>query len=247
MAGDVSAMRAAAIVEHYRSTVTLVSQSWERRNRQFIILVGVLAAAGLVAFARQLIAPALESYILTHLPGLDDAARGRLRAFLPLASDLLLGLLVVSVFYLMASLCHRTGMIINTYQYLGMLEGEIRKELGIAKGQIAFTREGPFYAATGSPLTRLIGLCYRIVLGLLLVFFFGTRLVFDFPSEWVPLRVPGREEAVLWYGWLIGNFLFVVDVLIAVPTLWLFMRYVRLRPIADAEVRAAVARTQESA
>jgi|GEM_PF-2414589 len=243
-AGELPALRAAALVEHYQATVDLVSRSWERRNRQFIILVCVLAAAGLVAFARQLIAPSLEAVILGHLPGLEDAAKDRLRAFLPLASDLLLGLLVVSVFYLMASLCHRTGMIINTYQYLSMMEGEIRRELSIDRDQIAFSREGPFYEATGSHLTRLIGFCYRAVLGLLLVFFFATRLFFDFPSEWVPLPVPGRGEAVQFYGWLIGNFLFVVDILIALPTLWLFLRYASLRPRPEEEVRARVLRLQ---
>jgi tetrahydromethanopterin S-methyltransferase subunit G len=245
--GGFDSLRAAALVEHYQDTAELVSRAWERRNRQFIILVCVLAAAGLVAFARQLIAPALEAAILGQLPALDEAAKGRLRAFLPLGSDLLLGLLVVTVFYLMASLCHRTGMIINHYQYLSMMEDEIRQQLKIDKSSIAFTREGPFYAATGSKLTRLIGFCYRAVLGLLLVFFFATRLFFDFPSDWVPLRVPGREDAVEWYGWLIGNFLFVVDILIAVPTLWLFARYARLRPLADEAVRAAVLRAQVGA
>jgi hypothetical protein len=239
---SLTAQRAAALVAHYQSTMDLVSRSWEHRNRQFIILVVVLAAAGLVAFARQLIAPALEAVILGHLPGLDGAAVTRLRAFLPLASDLLLGLLVVCIFYLMAGLCHRTGMIINGYQYLGMIEAEIRDTLRIGAEHIAFTREGPFYDATGQKLTRLIGFCYRAVLGLLLAFFFATRIFFDFPSDWVPLRVPGREDAVHWYGWLIGNFLFLVDILIAVPTLWLFLRYARLAPRREEEVRAAVRR-----
>jgi hypothetical protein len=240
---SIASVRAAALVEHYQHTNDIVYQSWDRRSRQFIILVAVLAVAVLIAFARQLMAPALESVILDKLPGLGQPAVERLRAFLPLGTDLLLALLVVSIFYLMASLTHRTGMIINLYLYLSMLEGEIRRELQIGNDQIAFTREGPFYEVTGSRLTRVIGLCYRAVLGVLLLSFFASRLFFDFPSEWFPLRVPFRDDAVRWYGWLIGNFLFVIDVLIAIPTLWLFARYVRLMtPVSEAEVRSSINR-----
>src|SRR5262249_4856829 len=148
---------------------------------QFIILIAVLAAAVLVAFARQLIAPFLEALIVGQGPKLEPAALERLRAFLPLASDLVLGLLVVSLFYLMASLCHGSGMIINHYVYLSMMEREVRHELQLAKDQIAFTREGPFFEATGRDLTRLIGLCYKLVLGVLLVAFFALRIYFDLP------------------------------------------------------------------
>jgi tetrahydromethanopterin S-methyltransferase subunit G len=231
------------MAEHYQKTMDLVTRVWERRNRQFIILVAVLAAAVLVAFARQLIAPALETVIFAHLPGLNSAAAERLRAFLPLASDLLLALLLVTVFYLMASLAHGTGWIINSYLYMSMLEREIRQQLKISRDQIAFTREGPFYEVTGSKLTRVIGLCYKSVLGLLLLSFFTSRIFFDLPSDWVPLRVPGREDAVRWYGWLIGNFLFVFDILIAIPTLWLFARYAGLiSSQSEADVRREISR-----
>ncbi|MFZ1104225.1 MAG: hypothetical protein WAN86_15505 [Hyphomicrobiaceae bacterium] len=241
-ADSLAATRATALTEHYQRTVDLVSRAWVRRNRQFIILIAVLAAAVLVAFSRQLIAPLLEALIVDQLPKLPDPAAGRLRAFLPLASDLLLALLVVAIFYLMASLCHGSGMIINSYVYLGMLEREVRAELKLGKGQIAFTREGPFFEVTSRRLTRLIGFCYKMVLGLLLVAFFALRIYFDLPSEGLPAAVPGRMEAVRWYGWLIGNFLLIIDIMVAIPTLLLFLRYARLSPMAEAEVRKRLAR-----
>jgi len=240
---DTAAVRAAALVEHYQRTSEFVLQEWRRRNRQAIILIAILAAAGLVAFARQLIAPVLLALTSKHLE-LDPAAIERLRAFMPLASDLLLGFLIISIFYLIAILTHRSGMIINLYLYMSMLEVEIRRELQVAKDHVAFTREGPFYEITGTNLTRLLGFCHKAVLGLLLVFFFASRLYFDQPTAWVPLRVLGREDAVNVYGWLIGNFLFVIDVLIVIPTMWLFWRYARLRAPSEDYVRQEIARRQ---
>jgi hypothetical protein len=238
------AVRAAALAEHYQKTVELVSRSWDRRNRQFIILIAVLAAAVLVAFARQLIAPFLEAVIIGQLPGLPRDVLERLRVFLPLASDLLLALLVVSIFYLMASLTHATGMITNAYLYLSMMEAEIRRELQLAKDQVAFTREGPFFEATSQTLSQLIGLCYKIVLGVLLVAFFALRIYFDLPYEGALVPVPGREEAVRWYGSLVGHFLLFVDIVVAIPTLWLYARYTRLTAMAEADARRRIARLQ---
>jgi hypothetical protein len=63
-ADPMTAVRADALAEHYQRTVDLVARAWERRNRQFIVLIAVLAAAVLVAFSRQLIAPLLEALIV---------------------------------------------------------------------------------------------------------------------------------------------------------------------------------------
>jgi hypothetical protein len=240
-ADPLASTRATALTEHYQRTVDLVSRAWVRRNRQFIILIAVLTAAVLVAFSRQLIAPLLEALIVEQLPKLPDPAAGRLRALLPLATDLLLAHLVVAIFYLMASLCHGSGLIINAYVYLGMLEREVRAELKLGTDRIAFTREGPFFEVTGRRLTRLIGFCYKLVLGLLLVAFFALRIYFDLPSEGLAATVPGREEAVRWHGWLIGNFLLIVDIAVAIPTLLLFLRYARLSPMAERDVRKQLA------
>ena len=237
-----ASVRAQALAEHYQRTVDLVARAWERRNRQFIVLIAVLAAAVLVAFSRQLIAPLLEALIVGQLPGLQQNPAGqRLSAFLPLASDLLQALLVVAIFYLMASLCHASGMIINLYVYLGMMEREVRHELHLPRDQIAFTREGPFYEATGRHLSRPIGVCYKLVLGSLLVAFFALRLYFDLTGT----TVPGRESASAAYGWLVGNFLLVVDIVVALPTLWLFARYARLSPMGEIEVRRRMMAKEE--
>ena len=232
-AGGLDAVRAAAMAEHYQKTMDLVTHHWERRSRQFVTLVGVLGGSVLVAFARPLIAPSLEAIIRSHLPQLDTAAVARLKELTPVAGDLLLAFLVISVFYLTASLFNRSSVINNYYIYLEQIEGEIRQGLLIPKGQIVFSREGAFYAAMGSDISNLIGRCYKTILGFLLVFFFAARLFFDFPTDAV---LPALDRASI-LTFVAKSFLFAIDLLIAVPTIWLFVRFVRLGPMSRSDVQ----------
>jgi hypothetical protein len=221
-AQDLTTLRAAVLAEHYQKTMELVTHHWEQRSRQFVTLVAVLAGAALVAFARPLIAPAFKELFLKYVP-LKEGDTGRLDALTPIAGDLILAFLVVSVFYLTANLVNRTGIIANYYFYMQHMEREIRAALGIPPEQIAFTREGVFYQATGASSSRLIGRCYKAILGFLLLFFFSARLFFDFPQELPPLRMPDRALVLE----LVAKcFLFAIDVIVFLATLKLFVRFV---------------------
>ncbi len=159
---------------------------------------------------------------------LDGDSVVRLRSLTPVAGDLLLAFLVVTVFYLTASLVNRTSIIMNYYLYMSLLEDEIRAAFQIPKGQFAFTREGVFYELASASMSRLIGRCYKAVLGSLLVLFFAARLFFDFPRDLPPFGLGGD----ILLQWASRSFLFVVDVLIVVPTLWLFFRFAWLDPMS---------------
>jgi hypothetical protein len=224
------------VVDHYQKTAELITHHWERRAQQFVTLVAVLAVAGLVAFSRPLIAPALEALVLAHVKLTGDSLL-RLQALTPLAGDLVLALLVVTVFYLTASLVNRTSIIINYYLYMSLLEEELRAAFSIPKDQFAFTREGLFYTLSSSSMTRLVGRSYKAVLGALLVFFFAARLFFDFPRDLPPFGLGGD----ILLQWASKGFLFVVDVLIVVPTLWLFLRFAWFRPMSEADARRRLA------
>jgi hypothetical protein len=219
---DLPTLRAAALAEHYQNTMELVTHHWERRSRQFVTLVAVLAGAALVAFARPLIAPALKAAFLRYVPLPNKEDLARLDALTPVAGDLILAFLVVTVFYLTASLVNRTSIITNYYVYLQGMEPEIRTALQLSSRQVSFTREGDFYEATGADISRLIRRCYRSILGFLLIFFFAARLFFDFPQDLPPLRAPDRELVLE----LVAKcFLFVVDVVVFVATLRVFVRF----------------------
>jgi hypothetical protein len=193
----------------------------------------VLAGALLVAFSRPLIAPALEGLVQSYVM-LEGDSVTRLKALTPVAGDLILAFLVVTVFYLTASLVNRTSIIMSYYLYMGLLEEEIRAAFQIPRGQFAFTREGVFYEMASSSMSRLIGRCYKAVLGALLVLFFAARLFFDFPRDLPPLGLGGD----MLLQWASKCFLFAVDVLVVVPTLWLFARFAWLGPMQEADARS---------
>jgi hypothetical protein len=233
---DIDAARADAVVNHYQKTAELITHHWERRAQQFVTLVMVLAGAVLVAVSRPLIAPALEALVLAYVKLTGDGLV-RLQALAPLAGDLVLALLVVTVFYLTASLVNRTSIIMNYYLYISLLEEEIRGALAVPRDQFAFTREGVFYTLASSSMTRLIGRCYKAVLGSLLFLFFAARLFFDFPRDLPPFQLGGD----ILLQWASKGFLFLVDVLIVVPTLWLFFRFAGLRTMDAADARRRLA------
>lgn len=228
--------RAAALAEHYQKTIELVSHYWERRNRQFIILTSVLAAATFVTIVQRPLIVAFKHLIANYLNVTGDE-RKLIEESLPLAFDLIVAFLVVAVFYLMASLYHRSGVIINNYQYLGRLEREIRSDLQVPEDWIAFSREGKFYRITSLRMTRLIRSAYKVVLGSLLVLFFASRLLVDLPQEWIALRLPDRNDLLSWASWAGKHFLFVLDVLVSFLTTLVFLAYATLSPRSELETQ----------
>jgi len=123
--------RTVALTQHYQKTFELVLHYWENRNRQFLMLAGLIAATALATIFQHPLLAAIGNYLkgnnLSH-PDLVTA--------LPLAYRVVVVFLLVAVFYLMATLYHRSGVIINYYQYLGVLERRIRGELRLGPDEI---------------------------------------------------------------------------------------------------------------
>ena len=82
-------------------------------------------------------------------------------------------------------------------------------------------------------MSNLIARCYRWVLGSLLVFFFSARLVFDYPVD--PWPLPELDRGAI-LAYVAKTFLFAIDVLIVIPTVWLFVRFVSLEPLTKKEI-----------
>ena len=178
------AVRAAALTEHYQKTLELLAYERERRNKQFIVLIAMLGVTTLTAFSRPIISSLLESQILNHLPFLRADSMDRLQELTSFAGDLLLAFLVLWVFYLVANLVDRSGLIANYAAYVEQLELEIRRALAFEQSDFGFTREGSFYRLTHTNISALTSRLYRSILGCLLVAFFATRLFFDYPVNW---------------------------------------------------------------
>ena len=141
---------------------------------------------------------------------------------------------------------NRTGMIMNYYQ-LPRACSKARSARRCRSGprQIAFTREGEFYQVTGSDTSRAdravaTRLCSASLLAVLLL----ARLFFDLSARAGRRCASPIPRTRQWYGWLIGKTsCSSIDVLIVVPTLWLFVRYASGSwPLPEAEVAAACMR-----
>lgn len=239
--------RIAALTEHYQKTYELVLHFWERRNRQFLILAGVLAVAAMASILQEALIAGAKEYLNTLLQakegglGQTSAPRQPLSESVPLAYDVLITFLMVATFYLMANLYHRSGGIIRYYVYLGMLEREIRDQMQLRPSQPGFTREGSFYKASGAAVTGLIRWTYKLVLFSLLVLFFVSRILIDWPHDLATLvQLPSADIV----GWIAGNFLFLLDVLLFALTLLLFLGYATLGAPSEEAVRQAIAKDQ---
>jgi hypothetical protein len=192
------------LAEHYQKAHEQTNYFWEKRNRTFLILLGVIGAGTLLTYKVPLAAPLLAD-LVSKLLGIEDAAqRAELRNSFPYG--LLQSILLMVVFYLTVSLYHHTTSIQRGYLYLEKVEEDIRQSLSLPESSVSFTREGRFYW-TYRPrfFSSLLGAVYVGMLGLLLMAFLGMRIYDDFSS---------------------GQRLFgVVDVLIAAPTLLFFCAY----------------------
>jgi hypothetical protein len=178
--------RLAILTDHYQKTFELTYEYWKQRNRIFLLLLSVIGLAALLAVQ----VPGTQSLfidVITGLLGVDDPVRvDQFRGGFPF--ELLQSILLFIVFYLMVNLYHRNISVLRSYRYLDRLEDEIRAMMEADETSVAFTREGKFYWSQRTPVTGrlhtlgswamgMVKYAYSILLGFLLIFFLGSRLL----------------------------------------------------------------------
>jgi hypothetical protein len=194
------------LAEHYQKTYELTLQMWEQRNTTFLLLLAVVGSAAVLTFNIPQAEPLLVD-VIAKIVGISDAARLKeLRQSFPYG--IVQSILLMIILYLMVILYHRTAFIQRCYAYVGSLESEIKRGLGLPEEAVAFTRESKFYRNHKAPFARFVAITYIGTLGVLLVAFLGTRIYADFAAG----------------NWIIG----LVDIALAVPTLLFFVGYGRL-------------------
>ncbi len=191
------------LTEHYQKTYELTYELWKQRNKTFLVLLGVIAAATLLTFGSAQTNPLLIAWIAKSL-GITESSRiAELQRSFPFA--LLQSLLLIVVFYLIVSLYHRALYVLRNYRYLGELEHEIREQLKLSPDSVAFTRESTFYWSDRAPLLGAIKWVYILFVGALLFAFLGGRTYHDFRA---------------------GNILLgLIDLIISAPTIVFFIAY----------------------
>lgn len=195
----------AALVEHYQKTFELTYKLWQQRNRTFLLLLAVIAAATLLSFRTPLGDTLLASWIANSAGLTEETEIAALRKSFPY--ELLQTILLIVIFYLMVNLYHRAVYVLRNYRYLGSLESEIRDHLKLGENSVSFTRESTFYWDQRSALSGVVKFVYIGILGSLLIVFLFARVVTDFSSENV--------------------FLPYIDLAIAIATLLFYGEYAR--------------------
>ena len=200
------------LANHYQKTFEVAYDYWKERNKLFVILV-LTAGMGLLLLLRVPEANSLLVDAIAKFLGVTDMERiQQLYANFPF-NVLLSGVLVV-MFYLMQRLYSTNLSVMRTFMYLGALETEVRKHLGLPTGSISFTREGSFYWGKRSRIQVMSKYYYVVVLFIILVPFIGFKLIADFESPnllVIAVDVVVSIMAVL-YWWAYARSSFQLDV-----------------------------------
>jgi hypothetical protein len=222
MQGDTTA-RAQVLADHYHRASEAASQRWQERNRQFLLLVGVLTLAVLLT-ANHKETDSLVIAFLAKLAGVKETEVDKLKESFPYV--VLHGLLVVLVFYFMTDVFRLNANIIRNYAYLRGLEGEIRDELGLASDQIGFTREGKFYDSFKVRGNAALKIAYVLIVGGMLGLFLLFRITSDWPTDDFDYsRFTSWSVAA---DWLRKHFLLIVDIVVGGMTVVMYLAYARL-------------------
>ena len=155
---------AKVIAEHYQKTFEFTYDYWKERNKNFLILLGIIGVEILLINR--------ENAGLNHI-ALEIYATYIKRCPVPSESpeagfpfNLLISILIVVIFYLIIQIYQKTSYINRSYQYLKDVEGEIVQVLkkDNSSNLTAFTREGNFYKNHKDFFRKTIGIVYASIL-----------------------------------------------------------------------------------
>lgn len=169
------------LVDHYHKTYDLTFKIWESRNKNLLILLTLVGCSVLLTFNVAETQPLLVD-IIAKLCGITDASRMlELRKSFPYG--IIQSIFLIVTLYLMINLFHKTRFIKRNYEYLGGLESDIRSAMSLQNSNVSFTREGAFYSQNYSVSSKITGLSYVLILGVLLISFTAMRLITDWDSK----------------------------------------------------------------
>jgi hypothetical protein len=167
----------AILAEHYQKSFEVAYEMWKQRNRLFLWLLGLVSVAVLLTFQAPQANPLLVNWI-AKLVGVTEAVEiEEIEKGFPFA--LLHSALGFAIFYAMVNVYQHSRIIRQSNSYLPRLEIELRKELGLRKESVFFTRESGYNTGERFKDGAFIAWTYIISLGLLLLAFIGGRVMED--------------------------------------------------------------------
>lgn len=167
--------RATVLAEHYHKTYDLAHLIWGDRNRTFLLLLVVTSLGAFINLPQPVgasvignasVASELVVNVIARFLDLDPAVTDTLKS--SITGNLLRLAFDAAVFYLLATLNHRTDQLNRHYDYLSRLEDDIRADLSISKDSMTFAREGKHYDAKRGWFSRVVGKLYAALLALII-------------------------------------------------------------------------------
>lgn len=190
------------LADHYQKTFEVSYELWKHRNKLYFLLLGVVGVAVLLTFQ----APQANSLLvdwIAKLVGVTEPDRiAEIQNGFPFA--ILYGVLGLAIFYIMLIVYQYSRLLRHNYRYLGNLEKELREQLHLGEESEFFTREN-IYVRRSYETGAVIAWTYVISLGILLIAFFGGRLIEDISSN--------------------DLFLSIVDIILSIAVMFYFILY----------------------
>jgi hypothetical protein len=168
--------RATILAEHYHKTYDLAHVIWGDRNRTFLLLLVVTSLGAFINLPQPVgasvignasVASELVVNVIARFLDLDPAVTDSLKS--SITGNILRLAFDAAVFYLLATLNHRTDQLNRHYDYLSCLEDEIRGDLEFSESATAFTREGKHYDANRGWFSKIVGKLYAALLSLIII------------------------------------------------------------------------------
>ncbi len=210
-----TAVNVDVLAGHYQKTFEVAYDYWKERNKLFVTLV-LTAILGLLIIQRgSLVNVLLVKYVVKYF-ALSEQTDQKLIAEIgtTIPFSLVLSGILIAMFYFMQRLYSTNLSVMRTFMYLGALETEVRKHLGLPAESISFTREGSFYWGRRSRIQAMSKYYYVVVLFIILVPFIGFKLIADLESPnllVIAVDVVVSIMAIL-YWWAYARSSFRLDV-----------------------------------
>ncbi len=196
------------LIEHYHRTLDSAARIWDARNKSFLLLVGVVGASALLTASPDFTSRLADMLLARASTNADGAKVENVLPYYP--SAVVNAMLLLVAFFLTMNLFQKTVSMIRYYKYVGVLESEIRRLLGIADPSMVFARESLHYWQERPRSFWIVRYAYIVILGALLAFLYWLRLGVD-----IALFSEKGDRLPL-----------ALDIVIGLPTFFVFLAYV---------------------
>lgn len=204
----------AALVDHYHQSYELTYRIWEKRNSTYVFAVAAFFVTSVISIDLA----GSFSILMAYLTGQDLGAMNmkiREFAFETTSGNIIfimgyISLDLIAIYYL-SQLYSREIQLRMMYGFLHDLESDLRKRFEIAPGEVAFSREGVYYAQhVPQAMTAFLNSLFTLVMIMVVSMWIALKLSpYGAVAAWSPLAdsLPAQWETVTLSSSLLTTFI----------------------------------------